>query len=133
MPLCESCQHFDIHCFATDPDGIRAFKLEAVYNSAREGCDFCLLLLTNLKDDIAQLSAKEVDCSWIHMSLYDNFQRPTRDGKGYRYNKLIAKLADCSTIKPELSSKADSGKQYEFSVAADPGKLYFLRKSATKK
>lgn len=136
MPLCESCRNFDIHCFSTDPDGIRAYKLQAVIKAAGERFGFCVLLLTNLKNDIALFQHAEVEYSWIQMSLYDNFKSTRKDGKGYRYNKFIAKLATRSIPRLAIrvidkgGNSMDSGKQCEFSVAADQGKLPPLKKNS---
>jgi len=126
MPLCWSCQRFDIYSFSTDPDGIRAYRLEEVETGAREDCDFCSLLLTNLKDDIACLPWAPSD-TWIRLSLINDSETFSKHTSGLRYNKLQVKLALRPLPKPRrLAEDGDGGKQHELAVAADLGKPCFL-------
>ncbi|KAF4632983.1 hypothetical protein G7Y89_g5137 [Cudoniella acicularis] len=94
MPPCSSCQCFAIYSFSTDPNGIRAYRLEIVENRAREGCDF---------------------------SLIGDSKDVPKPGVGFRYNKLVVRLAIRTLPRPRVLDFEDGGKEHEFTVAADQG------------
>jgi hypothetical protein len=121
MPFYLSYQHFAIYSFTTDPDGIRAYRLEAVENGAGEGCDFCVLLLTNLKDDISCLLWERADC-WVHLALIRDSENVLIPGMGLRYNSLIVRLVRRALPRPRALDIDDGGEKHEFAVVADQGK-----------
>jgi len=124
MSLCRVCQRFAVYSFPDDPDGMRAYKLEVVEDGAGEGCEFCVLLLTTLKDDIT-ISPYLPANSWIRLSFIRDSQT---HGSGLRYNKLHVSLANHPFPKPRkvLSAIEGQGKEYELSVAADLGMSKFV-------
>jgi hypothetical protein len=123
MPLCPPCQNFSVYSFSTDPDGIRGYRVEEVEKGATEECEFCTLLATILKDDIACLPWSLSD-TWIRLSLINDSGSISKHAPGLRYNKLQVKLVLRPLPKPRriLTDAGDGGKQHELAIAADPGR-----------
>ena len=119
MPLCPSYQRFSIYSFTSDPDGVRAYRLAAVEEGARNECEFCLLLLEELKDDLKWLPYPQDHC-WVRFSLEHENIRPIKDGPGLKVNKICVVLGNRPYLKPQLRSLDDEvSLQHELSVAAD--------------
>jgi len=116
MTLCWKCQRFSIHSFSSDPDGVRAYKLQDVREGAEAGCEFCALLLATVQDDL-DITPYEPYQTWIRL----NFSKHNEQyGLGLAYNRLHVKVVN--TVFPKLGSDIDDGgKEYQLHVAADPG------------
>ncbi|KAL9623439.1 MAG: hypothetical protein Q9160_002332 [Pyrenula sp. 1 TL-2023] len=118
MPLCQSCQRFNIHSFSADPDSIRTYRLAAVEDGAQKDCDFCCLLRTTLKDDIAWLPYPASFC-WIQLTLANDADLSEKQNSGPQYNKLSVRLANRPFLRPLLRSHDDELGEHELCVAAD--------------
>lgn len=97
--------------------------MEEVEKGATEECEFCTLLATILKDDIACLPWSLSD-TWIRLSLINDSGSISKHAPGLRYNKLQVKLVLRPLPKPRriLTDAGDGGKQHELAIAADPGR-----------
>lgn len=120
MSLCRSCQRFSIHSFSADPDNIRSYQLAVVENGSREGCDFCDLLRTTLKNDIAWLPYPSSFC-WVQLILRNDAGLVGEPSLGLQYNKLNIKIANRPFLRPQLRSLDDEVGSHELRVVADEG------------
>jgi hypothetical protein len=102
--LCPRCQRFDIQSFARSKNHRRGYLLRDINESARNGCDFCSLLLASIKNvekpyyfylSFNGRKATNPDL-YVHMPLSENYsQANERSGSpGLKFNRLRTELGD---------------------------------------
>jgi len=126
--LCVRCQNFDIQSFARASGNRKGYLLSDVRAAAKEGCEFCGLLLESLKDveepqyfysnawvGRTTLASK----LYVHMTISEDHKETssaTPNG-GLRANRLFVELGDRFSGVKNPSS-------HEMCIAADPGRCY---------
>lgn len=103
--LCNRCQNFDIQSFTRSPSRRRGYLLKDVETSARDGCEFCSLLLDGVKDverptyfyTTAFNRKKTTNPDlYVHMTVSESFRddKASLMAPGLRANRLLIQLGD---------------------------------------
>ena len=121
--LCERCKHFDIQSFSKSSTGKRGYLLHDVECSAKDGCEFCSLLLESLEDvekpnyfysDALGRRVVSTPDLYVHMSLSENYSEKSAGPFELRANRLQVEIggrySDVKHVsKTELCLAADQG------------------------
>ena len=94
MPLCQSCQRFDIQKFATAPYRTQGFRLTHVERAAeQEGCEFCRFICRSLQD--AREAWRQPHMTgelWVHLRMSKDNDWRSSDARplqsGLQFNRL---------------------------------------------
>lgn len=125
--LCERCQNFDIQTFAKTATRKRGYLLSNVETAAREGCEFCSLLMDSVKDVekpgyfYANMFRGRTTIHpglYVHMTLSENYadktlSSSTSSSPRLQANRLLAQLGD-------RFSEVRNASEHELCLAADP-------------
>lgn len=122
--LCNRCQNFDIQSFARSPSRRRGYLLKDVEMSARDGCEFCSLLLDGVKDverptyfyttTFNRQKTTNPDL-YVHMTVSESYRddKASLMAPGLRANRLFIQLGD-------RFSEVRNQSEHEICLAADP-------------
>lgn len=122
--LCNRCQNFDIQSFTRSPSRRRGYLLKDVEMGARNGCEFCSLLLDGVKDverptyfyTMAVNRRKTTNPDlYVHMTVSESYQgdKASLMAPGLRANRLFIQLGD-------RFSEVRNQSEHEICLAADP-------------
>jgi hypothetical protein len=122
--LCNRCQSFDIQSFARSPSRTRGYLLKDVEMSARDGCEFCSLLLDGVKNverptyfyTTASNRQKTTNPDlYVHMTVSESGwdDKASLMVPGLRANRLLIQLGD-------RFSEVRNQSEHEICLAADP-------------
>lgn len=128
--LCNRCQSFDIQSFARSPSRRKGYLLKDVEMSARDGCEFCSLLLDSVKNverptyfyTTAFNRQKTTNPDlYVHMTVYESCQddKTSLMTPGLRANRLLIQLGD-------RYSEVRNQSEHEICLAADPCTCFHL-------
>jgi len=122
--LCDRCQSFDLQSFARSPSRRRGYLLKDVEMSARDGCEFCSLLLDGVKNverpkyfyitAFNKQKATNPDL-YVHMTVSESFRDDEVNlmAPGLRANRLLIHIGD-------RFSEVRNQSEHEICLAADP-------------
>jgi hypothetical protein len=122
--LCNRCKNFDIQSFARSPSRRKGYQLKDVEKSARNGCEFCSLLVDSVKDverptyfyTTAFNKQKTTNPDlYVHMTVSENYRNDEVNlmAPGLRANRLLIQLGD-------RFSEVRNQSEHEICLAADP-------------
>jgi hypothetical protein len=94
MPLCQSCQRFDIQRFATAPYRTQGFKLTRIERAAeQESCEFCRFICRALHDAREAWKQPQMTTElWVHLRMSKDNDWKSSDARplhfGLQFNRL---------------------------------------------
>jgi hypothetical protein len=88
MPLCHSCEKFDIYSLWRRPRGSRDLRLRDLLDAANK-CDFCSLLCEQFEYQISEIT--RISPCRVRLSLHDDADS-SGGGSKFEFSSLFARL-----------------------------------------